>query len=226
MTALFMKIIRAISINRVLLWGAAAMLALVLYTVYENRGRISAAALTPRMSNPVGLTFSVGDETRMAIESKVKGDPSVVGVAVMSADLRLNEARSVFFYGDDAALNAIDKSARIAGNNSIPMFTSDERHNSATISLINGHFGCMKFSEMLLSKIYPEMNSSVRVVCKSSIPSYYGYFSGYVAVFLSSELGPGQEDQLKVVIEKLATDIYFRDVLTTQHQENSKAGQK
>jgi len=31
---------------------------------------------------------------------------------------------------------------------------------------------------------------------------------------------------LKVVIEKLATDIYFRDVLTTQHQENSKAGQK
>jgi hypothetical protein len=30
-----------------------------------------------------------------------------------------------------------------------------------------------------------------------------------------------QEEQLKVVIEKLATDIYFRDVLPTQFKDGS-----
>lgn len=205
-----------------MLWVMAAFFAVALYTVYENRGRISAAALTPRMSNPVGLTFKVGNETRLAIESRVKGDPNVIGVSVMSADLRSNEAHSVYFFGDDSTLNSVDRTSRAAGNNSLPMFTSDERHNTTTVRLINGQFTCSKFSETLLSKIHTELNLSVKSICSSSIPSYYGYFSGYVAVFLSSELSSEREEQIRVVIEKLATEIYFRDVVTTQYKDQIK----
>lgn len=226
MIAFVLKLVRAVSLNRVLLWATAAALALALYTVYENRGRISSAALTPRMSNPVGLTFSVGNETRMAIEAKVKGDLSIIGVAVMSSDLRSNEAQSVFFFGDDVLLNTTDRNARIAGTSSLPMFTSDEAHNTTTIQLINGQFTCAKFQDMLLSRIYPDLNTSVKTVCMTSIPSYYGYFSGYLAMFLATTPSQAQEHQLKIVVEKLATDIYFRDVLTTQHQNDSKPGVK
>jgi hypothetical protein len=226
MISFILKLVRTVTLSRVLMWVVATALALALYTVYENRGRISAAALSPRMSNPVGMTFNVGEESRLVIEAKVKGDPSVIGIAVLSADLRSNEARSVFFFGDDPLLNSVDRNARVAGTNSVPMFTSDELHNTTTIRLINGQFTCQKFQDMLISKIYPDLGTSVKAVCKASIPSYYGYFSGYLAMFLTSVPSTAQEEQLKVVVEKLATDIYFRDVLTTQHQNDSKPGVK
>lgn len=222
MMAFFLKLVRAVSLNRVLLWGGAGVVALVLFTVYENRGRISAAALTPRMSNPVGLSFKIGQETRTAIEARVKNDRSIIGIYVMSADLRSNEARSVFFFGTDATLNAIDRSSRASGHDSLPMFTSDEKHNISTIRLINGQFSCTKFPETLLSKIHRDLNVSVKAICSSSIPSYYGYFSGYLTVFLGAVPTPEQELHLKIVIEKLSTDIYFRDVLSTQFQDQPK----
>jgi hypothetical protein len=216
-----LKLVQAVSLNRVLMWGLTALITLTLYTVYENRGRIAAASLTPRMSNPVGLTFKVGEETRRQVDAKVKADKSIIGIAVMSADLRSNEAKSVYFSGDDPTLIALDRIAREAGNNSVPMFTSDEKHNAATIHLINGQFTCQKIQDTLIAKIYPDLSMSTKALCKSSIPSYYGYFSGYVAVFMTIVPSQEQEEQLKVVIEKLATDIYFRDVLPTQFKDGS-----
>jgi hypothetical protein len=203
------------------MWGLTALVSLMLYTVYENRGRIAAAGLTPRMSNPVGVSFKVGVETKKQIDAKVKAEKSIIGIVVMSADLRSNEAKSVYFSGDDPTLVATDRIAHEGGSTSVPMFTSDEKHNASTIHLINGQFNCQRFEDTLSAKIYPDLSMNTKSICKSSIPSYYGYFSGYIAVFMNIVPSQEQEEQLKLATEKLATDIYFRDVLATQFQDGA-----
>lgn len=221
MIGFMLKVVRTISLGRVLLWSGLAFSSLILYTVYENRGRISSAALTPGVSNPVGQTFKVGQETQKQIEANVKSSKPILGLVVMSADLRSNEATQVFFVADDPTLNKANADAFAAGPKTIPMFTSDEGHNSTTIKLINGQFECTKFKDSIASKLYPELGVAVKTICKASVPSYYGYFSGYIVVFLGTEPSNEQELQIKITMEKLATDIYSRDVLTSTYQEKN-----
>lgn len=200
------------------MWTFVAFLAVMLFTVYENRGRLSSFSLSSAQSNPVGITFKLGEETKALIQARVKADKTIVGISVMSADLRTNESKTVHFFGDDSAVVEADRLAELSGKNTIPMFTSDEGHNASTINLINGRFSCLKIEDTITIRLKPELKGVVKTLCKSSIPSYYGYFSGYVAVILNTTLLPEQEEQLRILIDKIATDIYFRDVLSTQYK--------
>lgn len=222
MLKLFIKVLNSISLSKVLVWALSATAALVLYTIVENRDRLTGSIMNPPNSNPVGLTFLVSQSSRAIINNKVKTDRDVIGISVRSADLRMNESKSVYFFSDDPQLNEVISTAHAAGNTSIPLFTSDEQNNQSTIRLVNGQFSCQKFQDTLVGKLYPELKASVKTICQASIPSYYGYFSGFVTEFLSANPTPAQEAQLKISLEKIATDIYFSDVVTTQYREPAK----
>lgn len=219
MLKLIQKIVSTITFSKVAMWVLALALAVVFYTMYENRNRIFMDVAEPVAINPVGLTFSISPETEAIIKDRVIGDRTIIGISVMSADLRLNEARSIFFYADDPVLAQVDAESKKSTNNRLPLFTNLDDSNADVIKLINGQFTCVKFTDTLLSRIYPELNSTVKMVCRSSIPSYYGYFSGYVGVFLNVNLSTEQQLQLKLTTDKIATDIYFRDVIPTQKPE-------
>jgi hypothetical protein len=214
-------LVSTITLNKVGLWVFAAGLCIVFYTTYENRNRIFMSVGQTTISNPVGLTFSTSPETEAMIRTQVLADKGIIGIAIMSADLRLNEAKSIYYFGDDPLLNQIDTDSRKASNNRLPLFTNLDDSNADVIRLINGEFSCTQFKDTLLSRIYPELNGTVKMVCRSSIPSYYGYFSGFVGVFLNESLSAEKQVQLKLVTDKIATDIYFRDVIPTQKPERS-----
>jgi hypothetical protein len=218
------KLVSSITLSRVFMWVLAISACIVFYTIYENRSRIFDLVGDNTITNPVGLTFSVGSFTQEQIRNQVQTDRIILGISVMSADLRLNEARSIFFAGDDAILTQIDADARKSGANRLPLFTNIDDSNADVIRLINGQFTCSKFDTTLLSRINPELKASVKMVCNSSIPSYYGYFSGFIVFFLGENLSPERQSQLKLVADKLATDVYFRDVIPTQKQERAAEG--
>ena len=218
------KVVSTISLNKVALWVLATALCIIFYTAYENRNRIFTSLGEQVVANPVGLTFSTSVQTEEAIRQQVLGDRSIIGISVMSTDLRLNEAKSIFFFGDDPLLVRIDDESRRSSNNRLPLFTNFDDSNADVIKLINGQFFCSKFSDTILSRIYPELNTNVKMVCRSSIPSYYGYFSGFVGVFVNENLSPEKQLALKIATEKIATDIYFRDVIPTQKPERVPSG--
>lgn len=205
------KLIRTISIRRVLVWVFTALMAIVLYTAYENRVQLSSALFTPDL-NISGETFEVSRSSKHKIDGLVAGDSTIIGVAVMSADIRLNEARLVYFKGDDTILNRTYEYAQGAGADRLPLFTSSDDNNTETIKLINGIFYCGPAADNLMGKFYPDILSTSKTICRGSIPSYYGYFSGFVMVYLSVEVSSDRAEQLKLIVERLSNDIYFNDV--------------
>lgn len=213
------KLVRTITFSRVLVWSFTAVTVMSLYTFYENRAKLLAYFTAPDVTSMVGVTFTVGQETQSQIQTIVNGDPRIAGIAVMSTDLRFNEAKSVFFYGNEPTLRQVYDQAARAGSDRLPLFTSNDENNAGIIKLINGQFTCVKFETTLMARIYPELRNTIKALCRSSIPSYYGYFSGYVSAFMLEVPNPERELQYKLIIEKLANDVYFRDVLTTQRPE-------
>lgn len=218
-TSFIAKLVRTISLNRVLVWSFTALMAIAFYTVYENRTKLLSFISSPAPTNMVGLTFEVGKTTRDQLKNIVEGEQRIVGISVVSTDLRLNEARTLYFFGDEIVVSNVFDRTMQAGSGRLPLFTNNDESNSQIIKLINGQFTCVGFTKTLVSKIYPELGDSIKSICRSSIPSYYGYFSGYVEVYVSESPSVERELQYKLFVEKLANDIYFRDVLETQKPE-------
>ncbi len=216
------KVVKTISLHKVALWAFTVLLGIVMWTAYENRASISALFSPTKAINPVGLTFTVGSTTQAKLKAAVNSDKDIIGIVISSADLRLNEAKTIFFVSTDEAINEMHRESQRAARDRLPLFTSDDTNNAEVVKLINGQFSCMPFEKALISRFNPGLASSVKQVCRSSIPSYYGYFSGFVTAYLS--VNPSAEEmlQLKSKIEKLANDIYFQDVLTTQRTDKDR----
>lgn len=218
-TGFISKLVRTITLSKVVIWSLTALLCISLYTVYENRSKLLGWFAAPEITNMVGITFSVGPETQQRLGDLINKNDNMIGASVMSADLRLNEARTMFFVGDDASLAEVGERSRQADSNRLPLFTSIDENNAEIIKLINGQFTCTTFDKTLEAKIYPQLKQTVKSVCRSSIPSYYGYFSGYLQIYLNEEPNNEKQLQMKLIVEKLANDIYFKDVLPTQRPE-------
>lgn len=212
------KVIRTLSLNRILVWAATALIIILAVTIYENNDTVL-SYFTKRPALPTSEdSFFVGIETQNQVQSLVSGDRRIIGVSVMSADLRLNEAKSLYFYGDSAELNSAKIRSEYSGSR-LPMFTGNEENNKDIIKLINGEFTCVPFDKTLHAKIYPELSTIVNTMCMSSIPSYYGYFSGFVVTYISEPPSPERQLQYRLFIEKLANDIYFRDVVSSKQNK-------
>lgn len=119
----------------------------------------------------------------------------------------------MYWYTESASLNLIGETIKRSTDlRRLPLFSGSDRANDNIIGLINGQFICSEFEHTVISKIYPEMNAEVKAVCSSSIPSYYGYFSGTVTLLLTAMPSLEKQQQLKLVTEKIANDIYFNDI--------------
>ena len=218
--ALLSKLVTTISLKRVLTWAAAGFFGIAGFTIYENRAVLFESYVDEDVVNPHGLTFTVGAESQARIMELVKLYDSFAGIAIMSADLRLNEARTLYFHSTDYSLNQAYENSVKKGSDAIPLFTNLEDNNLEMVKAINGEFSCIPFKLSIMGKVYPELAKEIKQVCRSSIPSYYGHFSGYVTVFLRTDepLTNSLSISKRQNIEKLATDIYFRDVLTSSRR--------
>ncbi len=213
------KLIASITLNKVFIWVAAIAVSIVFYTIYENRR--SMFIPTPGVvTNPVGFTFSASARTQEQVKNKVNTDNSIIGISIKSADLRLNEALSIFLASDDPLLTEIDFAMRSAGTNRMPLFSSIGDANIKVIQLINGQFICVPFNYTLFAKMHPELKGSIKIVCSSSIPSYYGFFSGFIQFFINEDLSLEQQAQLKITAERLSTEVYLRDVIPAKERRN------
>lgn len=224
-TGLLTKIIKTLSFRRILTVSLTVLVGIIALTVYENRNRIFAAAqlTVPVRNNMVGSTFTVGEDTRTEIDQRVKKDSSIIGMSVSTADLRLNESHVLFFSSDDTQLTTIVNNQIDVNDFRSPIFSQNDENNIEVIKLINGNFSCSSFHDTLQARLTPEMGSTAKMICRSSIPSYYGYFSGFVTVYLNEQYSVDRQAMLKITTDRLSVDIYFRDVLPTQKRQTPKS---
>lgn len=216
MTVFLSKLVTSITFKKVLIWTIALVLFVVGTISYEHRTELFdiAAGTNGPAVNRVNTTFTISDRTKKDIASFVSDDRSVMGFTVYSVDIRLNAQNSLYFFTDPSAVDPPTLSPLTAITR-LPLFTKNDDNNRQMVKLINGEFTCAPYGTTILATVAPTVNRSVITICRASLPPYYGHFSGYVSVFLNSDPDIDKQVRLKQMIEILATEIYFRDVIPT-----------
>lgn len=208
------KVIRVISLKNVIIWFLTALFIIVGYTIFENRDAILKTVVNKpniiRQSNSFRVSAAVKERARQFVER----EDLVVGMTILTADIRYNRRYPVYWYSDDAfIMKRFDElfNGRYGG---VPLFTSDDRNNASVVSVINAEFTCGTFDESGISFIFPGLSSRLLYVCKTSVPPFYGQFAGYIVIALNRRPNDIEVDLIKAEIIDLSNEIYFRDIST------------
>lgn len=208
------KVIRVISLKNVAIWTLAALVGITGFTVYENRTSIVKAIVNgPGVDAPALTSFAVSDTSRNRVKQIVDTDELVNSIVILNADIRNNRRVPLHWYSDDTSLQkSLDGlfSGRYGG---IPLFTSDEKNNENIVGIINGEFACGPYAEGGNNAIFPGLQNRLPFVCRTSLPPYYGQFSGYIIVSLNRIPNENEMAIIKSETLNISTEIYFRDVL-------------
>ena len=216
---LAVKIIRIISLENVAIWSFASLVGIVGYTAYENR-----VALTDRFLNSAN-TDVPGTETVAAwkisptsaakLKQLVDSNDIIAATIIVNADIRSNRRLPIHWYSAQPTIQKTLDSLFTGRYGGIPLFTSDEKNNENIVSVINGEFACSTFLESGNTAVFPGMASQFPFICRTSLPPYYGQFSGYITITLSRVPSSSELDKIKADTLNISTEIFFRDILPT-----------
>jgi len=219
--SLVAKIVRVISLKNVALWSLAGVLALVGLTAFQNRTAIVSYIINgPTVDTAPLSSFTVSAASQSRIKSLVDSDDLINAMVVLNADIRNNRRVPIHWYSDDpSAEKALDSlfSGKYGG---IPLFTSDEKNNEGVVGVINGEFTCSEYTAGGNAALFPSMQSRFPYVCRTSLPPYYGQFSGYITICLNRVPSADELINLKTEALNISTEIYFRDVLPSSKKVN------
>lgn len=218
MLSLVSALVKTITFNKVLLWALAMIITVVSYTVYERRDDLFQASPFARLpGNDVGMIFNISKTTKARAKEFVESDQMIVGLTILSADLRLNSRVSLFHIGDNEYADPVAEAA-LQNLSSLPLFSKSEENNRQMIKLINGEFLCVPYATSAMALAVPNANKRVITICRASLPPYYGQFSGFVSLFLNADPDIERQIRLKQQLEMFATGVYFRDVVPSSHK--------
>jgi hypothetical protein len=214
--ALAAKIIRIISLKNVAIWTFAALVIVLGYTIFQNReGIISYIIKGPTTEAAPITTFAVSDVSKTRAKQLVDSDPLINGIVILNADIRNNRRVPLHWYSDDTTVQRSFDSLFNGRYGGIPLFTADEKNNESIVGVINGEFACGSYEVGGNATIFPTMVSALPFVCRASLPPYYGQFSGYIIITLNRVPSSDEVVALKGQAVNLSTEIYFRDVLSS-----------
>lgn len=210
------KIVRTITFNKVLVWGIIAAVSIVSYTIFEKRKVLGQFFFEDAPAVVVSKSsFSVSDLSKGTIKSLVVNDDNLAGIIVLSADIRNNQRVPIFWYSDDTVIQRQLDSLYLNRDVRIPLFSSDQKNNEEIVSVINGEFTCTAYDEATNRAIFPGLKDKFPFICRTSLPPYYGQFSGYIAIGVNNLTSSTVLDRIKSESINIATEIYFRDILST-----------
>lgn len=205
------KIIRVISLKNVVIWSTLTFSVIVGYSIFENRADIL-QFMTQRPSAAIASTgFTVTSAVRARAQRFVDREDLVVGMVILTADIRNNRRIPVYWYSDDMFVTKqLDNifNGRFGG---VPLFTSDDKNNASVVSAINAEFTCTSFGESGMTILFPNLSNRFPVVCKVSVPPFYGKFAGYIIVALQQAPSAVEVDLIKAETTDLSNEIYLRN---------------
>lgn len=206
------KIVRTITLNKVLVWSLTSAIGIIGYTAFERRVILGQIIFnTVPMADLPAIKISTITQTN--IKKLVANEDFIAAVIILDADIRNNQRIPSFWYSDDTEIERSLDNLYLNKDKKVPLFSSDEKNNEEIVSVINGEFTCTAYDDAVNASIIPGMKDKFPYICRTSLPPYYGQFSGYIAVALHSLPDRTTLDRIKSESISIATEIYFRDIL-------------
>ncbi|WP_407305655.1 hypothetical protein [Acinetobacter sp.] len=215
--SLLAKIIKVISLKNIAIWSFAALVVLVGYTVFENRGPLVSYLVNgPTINAPSIIGFKVSSASQARVKQLVDIDDLINSIVIMNADIRNNRRVPLYWYSDDVSVQKTLDGTYAGLYGGIPLFTAEEKNNENVVGVINGEFACSEYAAGNTA-VFPGLLSRMPFICRASLPPYYGQFSGFVAISLNRKPSPDELIVLKSETLSISTEIFFRDIVPSQH---------
>lgn len=206
------KMIRVISLRSVIVWALTGLISISCLAMYEYRDDILKKLFeAPSAQVRTVPTIAISNSTKSHIRQFVDREDLVVGMTILSVDIRNNRRIPVYWYSDDATVQKQLDSLFTGRFGGLPLFTSDDGNNTAIVSAINAAFICSPYHENGAAVLYPGFEFRFPVVCNTSVPPYFGQFAGYIAMTLNRKPSEIELDFLKAETTNISNEIFFRD---------------
>lgn len=206
-------IIDTLTFKRVGLIALLTVVALILFSVYENRTKIVTNITKPEqeiINNQTPTTWTLSDSSKAGLIALARG--TKVGMLIISdVDLKKNRRSSRFNYIDDQTI-VLEAGARQALSLPLPVFDYDARNTQQMVSVLSNEFRCDPYRETIYYRYAPELEVNYPIVCRIAIPPFVGNFVGFLTVGVVPGASQSELDQIRLEVSRLAVDIYMNDV--------------
>ena len=208
------KVVRVISLKNVAIWTFAAVVAIIGYTLFEKRTEVvNYIVHGPQATAPGIASFGVSETSKNRIKQIVDLDELINSIIVLNVDIRNNRRIALHWYSDDTSLQKSIDGLFTGRYGGIPLFTSDEKNNESIVGIINGEFSCTSYRDGGNASIFPGLENRLPYICRTSLPPYYGQFSGYITLTLNRVPTPDELTALKAETINISTEVYSLHVL-------------
>lgn len=192
---------------------ALALFVVALYTAYENREsiyRTIKGSDKPLMSE---YSFPMSGQSYGSMKHFVDTYGEVISLAVWAAEPQINTRLLVSFYSEDLTITANYEAIAAKHIAGIRLFTNEEKNDAQIVRLMNGEWICLKTDDTMYATLAPDIPRRAPVMCRTSLPPYYGEFSGFIEIGLYSNVHPQTLEQIKLDAVKISNTIFIRDLL-------------
>lgn len=204
------KIISWITFKKVFLLALIALVSIMLLTLFEGRKTLIGLWGNDDTS-PVEIQLNISSSMKKRFETLVIRSDEIVGVTVVSANLRTNQRTTIHWFIDDAVVEEAYTEFIKTRGAITPIFNTDQNNSEQMVSVINGEFSCSKIEDTPSFRVVPRLVSRVSNVCRIGLPPYYGDFNGYVSFLLKKPAT--DQDEIRVEAVRLANDLYRESIV-------------
>jgi hypothetical protein len=205
---------------RIVMLTCIALVLIGSLTIFEKRNAIVSGLAAHNQSEtgaPPEFKLELTADVKDQVISLVKRSPDISMIAVFTANLRINQRNTIFYYTNEPSLDLVMRNQLSGHGTTYPIFTTNDKSNLQMVSVINGEFSCHKFADTISATRMPEAVRDMPFICQVSLPPYYGDFSGYLIFGLRKMPDKNAMDDLQLEAVKLSTDIYFKAISKRRH---------
>jgi hypothetical protein len=187
----------------------AGIVALVLFTGYEHRGRLVHAIMTGVQQQELYTDWDISGQSGQQLRWLVEQNSLVSMIMVEKIDLQKNRRIPKFWFlnkSQDAFTKALQ------GRLPDAAFDDDSQSVQQLIGILNNEFVCSKFEDTSLAHFFPQLKDSTPYVCSIAVPPFYGRMLGILTFGLSTRPTQSEHAAIRAEATRLAVELYLHDI--------------
>lgn len=203
------EMIEALTFKRIALLSLLASITIAMLSVYENRTAVFAAMYKTAVI-PATVKWDLSTESQDRLKELTRA--GLIGALLLSdVDLKRNQRTIKFHYIKDS--RAAEEAA-IVLSKLIPqaLFDIDSKNTDQMVSMLNNEFKCVPAKDTSMTRFLPNFTKYYSTVCRLAVPPFFGEFIGYITIILVRPPTEHEFDALKIELNRVAVDIYLRDI--------------
>lgn len=206
-------LLKVTTLRRVVLVIFLLLASLAMYMVYANTENISSYIFS-KDDYPPELTTITPQSEALIKSFMSKHNGTVIYLTVLRFDFPRNTRTPIYRSFNSDELKKLVYDRLKGGDGALPIFIkNDKTNNDQIITLVHGEVACDPFTGGGLARVWPDLESKLKISCRIPIPPIFGSVRGYIVIHIIREMTPYELEAMKIDLKNLVIKI---------HEDNKK----